>query len=476
MPVSRTAHALTAAFGIFLVGLDNTIVNVALTPIAASFHCDLRTVQWIVTAYFLAQAAVIPAAGYLSRHFGLKRLYLVFLSCFTLSSLLCGLTHDAFSLIAMRVLQGLAGGGLLPLAQATILGAFSPEERARTASLFSLPVLLAPSFGPTIGGYLTYRFGWHSIFLLNLPVGAAVFALTLRNFPADPAPSATRDSFDWTGLTLSMLGAVALSYGVSGPAHAGEWLIAGAIFFAGFTFHALGRGDAAVLDLRVLRRSDFTISGILALVHGALFFGSMFLIPVYLQQLHRPLLSAKEAGLLMMPQGLGSALAVACNGWLFHRFGPRRVLIGGTVLLATSSLLIAGAGAEALPARLVPILFLRGIAFSSCFWVLQANAFQRLSRAELPKASSLFHVSRQIFSSCGLTAAIGLLGAETVRFSVAGAGIDAGVDALRVVFEGMAGVSLLLLLLSPWVAGKRLPEPELAAAPSTAAAEESSAA
>src|SRR5690242_11512799 len=147
--------ALTAALGLIMAILDNTIVNVALVPMSQAFKTDLSTIEWVITGYFLAQAAVIPIAGYFGNIFGIKRVFLICLSLFTLGSVLCGLSQNETMLIGFRVLQGLGGGALFPLAQAIAFGAFPPQERASASAIVGIPVLLAPTFGPTIGGWLT---------------------------------------------------------------------------------------------------------------------------------------------------------------------------------------------------------------------------------------------------------------------------------------------------------------------------------
>lgn len=453
MPSFRYAFPLSASIGMFMVALDNTIVNVSLSPMAASLHSDIAHMKWVVTAYFLAQAAVIPTAGYLSERLGLKRLYLFCLGLFVITSGLCGLARTGNELILLRVLQGLGGGGVIPLAQASVFSAFAPEERARRASLFFLPILLAPSFGPTLGGYLTSIFGWKAIFLVNLPIGAIAFLLSLRFFPRSHTETRrVEGTFDWLGLVLSMAAAVALSYSISemvenSPA-AWPCLVLGLVLLVVFVAHVLARKDRPVLDLRLLRKRDFSICAALGLTHSAMFFGTMFTIPILFERLHDPALSPFQTGLVMMPQGLASALAVALNGKLYHHFGPRRILYVGTIMLATSSFFISRADAQTTGWDIAPFMILRGFAFSTCFWALQARTFADLGVSELPRASSLFLVSRQIFSSFGLTVIISLLAFETTR---AGSLPHAGIIGFQHTFAWVALVNCLLLALVPFI-------------------------
>lgn len=196
----RYAVALSAALGLFMVVLDNTIVNVALNAMRISFikedpNITTNSIQWIITAYFLSQAAVIPIAGYLSNRFGLKRMFLIALAIFSLGSLLCGFSHELDllvggyglpMLIAFRVLQGVGGGMLFPLATSISFNVFPPAERAKSSAVIAVPILLAPTLGPTVGGVLVDSFlGWPWIFFINVPVGLFTMYLINRLLTSD---------------------------------------------------------------------------------------------------------------------------------------------------------------------------------------------------------------------------------------------------------------------------------------------------
>ena len=167
----KYAIALTAALGLIMGILDNTIVNIALVPISKDLKIDLGTVQWLVTGYFLSQAAVIPVAGYLGNRYGSRRIFMFCVAFFTVGSLLCGITRDPTFLIIFRVIQGLGAGALFPLGQALALDPFEPKERATAMSVIIVPVLLGPVLGPILGGWLNDAFGWQYLFLINVPIG-----------------------------------------------------------------------------------------------------------------------------------------------------------------------------------------------------------------------------------------------------------------------------------------------------------------
>lgn len=434
----KYAVALTAALGLFMVVLDNTIVNVALIPMANAFKTDINSVQWVITAYFLAQAAVIPAAGYLSSRIGVKRVFIACLALFTVGSLLCGLSdivqdssgHPYIGLlIFFRVVQGIGGGALFPLATAIAFGAFPPNERASSSAVIGLPVLMAPSFGPTIGGLLIDSAGWQWIFFINVPFGILAIYLMMRIYKPETsdqkAPAkANGNKFDYIGLTLSMLGIVSLVYGfnvvsqrnpgsVSAANPAGNiygwgywevwaWVGVGLALLIAFVFYEL-RAKDPIVDLRLFKQRDFTTASILTWALRGFIFGSFFLLPVFLQNIRYPHLSATVAGLSTMPMGLASGVAVVLTGrTLYALMGPRYLVLTGMAFMAASNLLLLGINNDTDGWSLIPAMILRGIGFGMSGIPLQTLAMEKLKNFELPRASSLYNASAQIFSSIGI--------------------------------------------------------------------------
>src|SRR5215469_1970467 len=219
--------AIVVAIGLFMGVLDVTIVSVALPQMQQYFHTDRDTITWVATAYLLAQAAVIPVTGFVSDRFGSKAVFMTALALFTVGSGLCAISPSEQWLIAFRVFQGIGGGALFPVAFAIIFRIFPPTERGPASALIGVPVLLAPAFGPTIGGYFTQAFDWRAIFLINLPIGVIAFIgclVVLHGGARERAESglgeaagepATRRRFDVVGLLLSMAGFTILVYGIT---------------------------------------------------------------------------------------------------------------------------------------------------------------------------------------------------------------------------------------------------------------------
>ncbi|HKV01202.1 MAG TPA: MFS transporter, partial [Ktedonobacteraceae bacterium] len=208
----RWRVAAVVAIGLFMAILDNTIVSVTLPQMQKAFHTDFETITWVATAYFLAQAAVIPIVGYLSDRIGTKLVFLTALTLFTVGSALCALAPTKEALIAFRVFQGIGGGALLPMAFAIIFRIFPPTERGMATAMLGIPIMMAPAFGPTIGGFLSTNFAWNAIFTINVPIGVVALILAVLTLPGRKAESenqvapAGKKRFDILGLVLSMVG------------------------------------------------------------------------------------------------------------------------------------------------------------------------------------------------------------------------------------------------------------------------------
>jgi len=422
----KYAIALTASIGLFMAILDNTIINVALTPIQTALGASLSSIQWVITGYFLAQAAAIPVAGYFSNRFGSKLVFLVVLSLFTVGSLLCGFAQDEGWLIFFRVIQGLGGGGLFPVCQAIALGAFPPQERANASALISVPILLAPVFGPTIGGILTDSFTWSSIFFVNIPVGIAAAFLAWRIFPAGkPSAIDTTARFDYVGLSLVTIGVLSVIYGfnlvtqskpgtetvfnprgnINGWGEPGVWMLIGVglLLMVAFAVYELRYSKDPVLDLNLFKNYNFTIASIVIWFNAMVVFGSLILLPIFLEQIRQPNLKPTDVGLALMPVGLASIVTTALAGRvLYSKLGTRLMAFVGVVLLAVSSFMLTSLTASSDWVSLLPAFVVRGLGFGLTFVPVQTLALQSFTGRTLPKASSLFNITRQIFSSIGI--------------------------------------------------------------------------
>src|SRR5438874_2694753 len=242
--------------GSFMVILDSTVVNVALPTLGRVLNTDLSVLQWVISGYMLAQAAVIPLSGWFSDRFGAKRVYLTCVVLFTTGSALCGLAVSGQMLIATRILQAIGGGMLMPIGMAVLYRLTPPDRRGAIMGLFGIPVMVAPALGPLLSGYLLQYADWRLIFLINLPVGVLALLVGVRALPPIAA-GRVAGALDWFGIVLGPLAFASLSFGVTESTTAG-WTAAstlagiglGLLALALFVWRELHTTDP-VLDLRV---------------------------------------------------------------------------------------------------------------------------------------------------------------------------------------------------------------------------------
>ncbi|HLZ23907.1 MAG TPA: DHA2 family efflux MFS transporter permease subunit [Ktedonobacterales bacterium] len=441
---NRYLIALVAALGLIPVVLDTTIVVVALARIQNELHTDVNTGQWIVTGFFLANAAVVAIGGYLGGRFGRKRIFILGITVFTIGSFLCGISPSIGWLIAFRAVQGIGGGLMLPIGPALAFDAFAKEERAKASAVVAVPVLLAPVFGPIAGGYLIDTFDWHSIFYVNLPIGALAVLAALLVLPRDKPGAARGARFDYLGLLLSTLGVVAIVYAFklvtqTDPSTVtatnpgghlygwGYWLVwtllgAGAVVLGIFALYALRISRDPALDLRQLGRRDFLVSNTISWATALITFGLLVLLPLYFEFVRLPHLSALDTGLALVPLGIGSLVGTVASAALYRAVGPRWVVLLGASLSALGAWLFAHTiqpTADAgqilaavqthtkIPAVVGPDelrweLFIVGLSFTLIAVAAQTLALEALTGEALAKASSLFISTKFIFSSIGV--------------------------------------------------------------------------
>jgi EmrB/QacA subfamily drug resistance transporter len=406
---------LIVAIGAFMAVLDNTIVNVALNYMRLDFHTTQSTIEWVLTGYFLSQAAVIPVVGYLADRVGEKLVFLIALGAFTLGSGLCAIAPSEGVLIAFRVFQGIGGGALLPIVFAVAFRLFPAEERGPASAVIGVPILIAPVIGPTLGGLLTTAFDWRAIFTVNLPIGVATFILAmlvLRSRQEDvregiePAEASSR--LDVIGLALSIVGTTALVYGINESGSYGfadlrvwPYLAAGGVLLVAFVLYELQSSDP-VMDVRLFRNYTFTMANVLTWSLSAFLFGSLFLLPFYFEQVQG--FNALQTGETFILQGLGSVAGVVLGGRLYNRVGPRPLILVGLILIVIGSIPFTQLHIDTPSTTLQWWLGLRGIGFGMSNIPLQTVSVSVISNRAMARASSLINVTRQIFSAIGVAA------------------------------------------------------------------------
>ncbi|RKN47214.1 DHA2 family efflux MFS transporter permease subunit [Streptomyces hoynatensis] len=393
---------VVTTLGSFLALLDGTIVNVALDSLSAELDAPLGTVQWLVTGYLLAMAAVLPISHWLATRYGPARVYTTAMAAFALSSLACGLAGSAGQLIAFRVVQGAAAAVAGPVGQVIVVRAAGVRLMARVMSVTAIPTIMAPVLGPTVGGLLLQHAGWRWIFLVNVPVGALAVLLARLLLPRDEPQRPGR--LDVTGLATLALGCVALTYGLAGIGGDGGpgtgpalgWTAAGAVLLGCFVRHAL-RAPAPLVDLRLFARGGYVAASLINFLVGALVFGAVILMPLYFQVVRGQ--DAVATGLLLVPQGLGIAVAFRYAALMTDRAGGGRTALAGVLIGLVGTLPFVFIGAHTPYGWLCAAMVVRGIGIGATMVPAIAVAYRAIPPDRVGDATVQLNVLQRIGGS-----------------------------------------------------------------------------
>ena len=385
--------------------LDTTIVNVALATLSRELHSTVSQIQWVVTGYLLSLAAVIPVSGWAARRFGPKQVYIVSVILFTLGSALCGLAQSTTELILFRVLQGVGGGMILPIGQLMMAEAAGPKRMGRVMSIVAVPAMLAPIFGPTIGGLILENVSWRWIFFVNVPIGAIAVLLAVRVLPK--VQRAATDALDYVGLALMATGLPLLTYGLAEIGSLGTFdssrVIApcalGVVLIVVFVLHAL-RVPRPLLQLHLYRRPTFASASFAMFCLGAALFGAMILLPLYWQDIRHE--SVVDTGLLSSPQGLGMAMIMPLAGKLTDRYGGGPLALIGVILTTVTTIPFGLISDHTSIAYLFGAMVIRGVGIGLAFMPAMTAAFAALKREELSDATPQLNVLQRVGGSIGV--------------------------------------------------------------------------
>ncbi|MCX6004484.1 MAG: DHA2 family efflux MFS transporter permease subunit, partial [Chloroflexi bacterium] len=321
---AETKILLVAIAGTFMVILDQTIMNIALPHIMAVFNETADRAQLVISAYLMASAITTPAAAFLAMRFGIKRVYLLSQAGFLLGSMLCGMAWNTNSLIFFRVLQGLSGGLLSPLAMTLLFLNIPPQDRGTAMGIFGIPMMLGPAIGPTLGGYLVTYWDWRWCFYINVPI---VLVAVMLGFMWIEDTVISKATFDIWGFALAAIGFSSILYALSyAPSwHWDDWriitlLILGSVCILAWIVVEL-RSKQPMLDLHIFKNTGFSLATGVNFVTTIGLFSVIFLLPMFLQNLRG--LSAMETGLMMLPSVLGSMISMPIGGRLYDKIGPK---------------------------------------------------------------------------------------------------------------------------------------------------------
>ena len=394
--------------GTFMAVLDATIVNVGLPKIMASFGVGLDKIEWVITAYMLSMAVMLPTSGWLADRFGYKRMYFIGLLLFTVGSLLCGMSVNENMLITSRIIQGLGAGTIQPLGMAIITREFPVKQRGIALGFWAIAAAASVSFGPLIGGFIIDNFSWHLIFDINVPVGilAMLFTIVVQS----EYKSRTRRKFDLIGfisvtvflpLTLYTLSEGNTSTNSAGW-HAPYILLCGAISLVAFVIFITTELtiDDPLIDLKLLKNHNFGLGNVIMIFFSLGMFGSTFLMPVYLQNSMG--YTALQAGSVFLPVGIIQGIIAPISGRISDKLNPKLPGIAGVILMAFSFYLNTKLSYLSEIDTIMISLYIRGLAMGLLFTSLSTVSLLEIPKEKMAQASGITNSIRQLGGSIGV--------------------------------------------------------------------------
>lgn len=404
--VNKWAVAVAVSLGALLEVIDMSIVNVALPQIQNSLGATLAQVSWVVSSYAIANVIILPLAAWLGHRFGKKRYFIFSLVGFTLASMLCGMATTFPMLVIARVLQGLAGGGLLAKAQGILFETFPREEQAMAQGFFGAIVIAGPTIGPTLGGYLVTNVDWRWIFFINLPVGIVAVLLNLSALPPD-RETKDRSSIDFFSIVLLGVGLGSLQT-VLEEGNSDDWFdsafivtlsIGALVGLALFVYRQL-RSPHPVVDLRILRYRSLWAGSILSVIVGMALFGALFSVPLFAQTMLG--FTSEQTGYLLLPGALASAVAMPIAARILQKVDPRVALVAGGLILVFAIELLAGLTPQTGSDQLFWPLIIRSFGQVLMFLPLSLATLGPIPKKDIAAASGFYSLTRQLGGSIGV--------------------------------------------------------------------------
>ncbi|MCW3062548.1 MAG: Inner rane component of tripartite multidrug resistance system, partial [Capsulimonas sp.] len=405
------AGLITAAI---LQVLDTTIVNVALPQMAGNLGATSEEIGWVVTGYILSNVIFLPMTAFLTQRFGRKRYLTASIVLFVVSSFFCGTSHTLGELVFWRILQGAGGAALLSTAQATLVQVFPKSEQGFVQSLFMMGLTVAPTLGPTLGGWITDNYTWNWCFLINVPIGIVAATLVVMFLHDSEAPSKA-GSVDWLGIGLLATGLGAMQYLLE-EGERNDWFqssmivtlaIVSVICISGLIYWQLSpRNRSPVVDFRVLKNPTLSACLFLFIVLGFGLYGGTYLFPLLAQTVLG--FTSMQTGLALLPGGMATASAIVICGAILNRPKPlidtRIVIVFGTLMTMLSMWMLGHISSQSGQADTALALLIRGLGAGFLFIPINQAAFASLQKHELQQASGLLSLSRQLGGSFGIAA------------------------------------------------------------------------
>jgi DHA2 family multidrug resistance protein len=404
------AHKYIIAIAVTLAAvlelIDTSIVNVAIPHMMGNLGATLDEISWVSTGYIIANVIVIPMSGWLSGFFGRKRYLTGSIILFVCASFLCGAARSLDALVAWRVVQGLGGGALLSTAQATLFEAFPPSEVGIGQAMFGVGVMVGPTVGPTLGGYIVDSYSWPWIFYINVPLGILA-AFLVFSYVRDTKFQARAKTVDFGGIALLALAVGSLQWMLE-RGERFDWfesrfittLAIVSVVSTGLLIWRELTIDEPIIDFRVLKSRQLTAGVLFAGGMGLALYGSIFVLPIFLQQLHG--FTAWQTGKVILPGAIASAITMAFVGRNAGRLDARYTVTAGSVLFLGAMLMLAHLSLDAGSGDLFWPLILRGVGLGLIFVPLTNAAMADLSFTDLAQGTGMFNLTRQLGGSLGI--------------------------------------------------------------------------
>ena len=457
--------AMTVTLATFMEVLDSSIANVALPHIAGGLGATQEEATWVLTAYLVANAIILPAGAYMTTFIGRKKFYMICVALFGISSALCGLAPSLPILVFCRILQGAGGGGLAPSEQAILADPSPPEKRGRAFAMYGLAVVVAPAIGPTLGGYITDRFDWRWIFFLNIPICLLSLFLTSRIVEDPPYVKKQVEESQRGGIKLDFVGfaLLGLTFGslefLLDKGQEDDWFashlitmfaivcVAAFIFMIYWELRQLRIGHRPIINLTLFYRRNFAISFLLMFVLGFALYGTTVLIPQFVQTLLGH--TAELAGLVLSPAGFIMMAMMPVVGYLSGKVDARKLIAFGFFMLTSALIMMHTMNLGVSYGYLVFLRIFQASGLAFLFIPINTIAYIGVKQSENNDVSGLTNLARNVGGSCGTAFMATMLLRRTAahensmvrNLTTANPAFNAQVDALKGAFgHGFAAI------------------------------------
>jgi DHA2 family multidrug resistance protein len=412
--INKWLITLTVMLPTLMEIIDTSVANVALPHMQGSLNAGTDEVTWVLTSYLVSNAVVLPMTGWLARTFGRKRFLITCVVLFTISSFLCGAAPNLASLILFRIIQGAAGGALIPTSQAIMMETFPPYQQGMAMAIFGVGIMFGPIIGPALGGWITDNMNWRWIFYVNIPIGIVAVIMAYYFIFDPPYLKRTKVSIDYLGLALLTIGFGALQV-VLDKGHQEDWFNSPFIFWFSvlsavsllFLVYVELKHPHPIVNLRLFKNVSFSAGNFIIFFVGFCLYSSIVLIPLLLQTLMG--YSATTAGMVLAPGGLATLVTMPFVGAIIQRHDGRKVILCGLTIGASAMFLMRGMTLDATYWDFVWPRVVLGFGLAMTFVPLSTVTLSSIPREEMGNATGVYNLLRTIGASVGIAISATLL-------------------------------------------------------------------